>query len=51
MLLGEVCRVEVNPDYGFGENGYKPYKIPPSANLTFELTMVNYQQVSKLLEI
>lgn len=41
MLVGEVCEVEVMPEYGFGEKGSFSFPcVRPNATLLYELELV-----------
>ncbi|XP_049271821.1 inactive peptidyl-prolyl cis-trans isomerase FKBP6 [Rhipicephalus sanguineus] len=41
MRVGEECQVRVTPEYGYGDVGCGN-RIPPSAVLYFELTLLEY---------
>jgi len=38
---GEKAKIIVPAEYGYGKKGKPEAKIPPNANLTFEVEMVN----------
>lgn len=39
MKLGEVARLTISPDYGYGDEGSPP-AIPPNATLIFEVELL-----------
>jgi len=42
MKKGELCRVTIRSDYGYGESGSPP-KIPGGATLIFEIELLSFQ--------
>ena len=42
MTIGDKVQLKISSDYAFGKNGYDKFKVPPHANLKFDLTLLNY---------
>jgi len=40
MQLGEVARLRMTPDYGYGSGGFPAWGIPPNATLEFEVEIL-----------
>uniref|UniRef100_A0A6U2CVY4 peptidylprolyl isomerase n=1 Tax=Hemiselmis andersenii TaxID=464988 RepID=A0A6U2CVY4_HEMAN len=43
MSLGEKARLNITPDYGYGERGFPPV-IPPSSELIFDVELLGINQ-------
>jgi len=43
MLPGEVARLTMTPDYGYGVKGFPAWGIPPQATLVFEVQLLKIQ--------
>jgi FK506-binding protein 4/5 len=48
MKKGEVAKLLVKPEYGFGEAG-KGAEVPPNATLEVEVTLVNFKKVENVI--
>jgi FK506-binding protein 4/5 len=42
MLKGETSKIMVKPAYGFRSEGHAEMKVPPNANLVYEVTLVDF---------
>ena len=45
----EKSILKLKPKYGYGEVGCPEKDIPPNADLTYEVTMKNFEKVSELI--
>ena len=43
MQVGETSQITCSPDYAYGANGFPAWKIPPSAELMFEIELLSIQ--------
>ena len=41
MSKGQIIRLTIPPNFGYGVNGYPPI-VPPNATLTYEVELVNF---------
>lgn len=46
---GERSRLEIVAKYGYGASGHAEFGIPPNADLFYEVTMINFTRVSKMI--
>lgn len=46
---GERSRLEIIAKYGYGASGHAEYGIPPNADLCYEVTMIDFTRVSKII--
>ena len=49
MKKGEKCKLSIQPQYGFGDEGSAANGVPPGAKLKAELTLVSWKSV-KIIE-
>lgn len=45
MKKSQQTRLKIAPDYGWGQEGYEEFGIPPDATITYEVTLVDYVKV------
>jgi len=41
MQLGEVAKLTMSPNYGYGSGGFPSWGIPPNATLEFEVQILS----------
>nr|XP_033774342.1 peptidyl-prolyl cis-trans isomerase FKBP5 [Geotrypetes seraphini]XP_033774343.1 peptidyl-prolyl cis-trans isomerase FKBP5 [Geotrypetes seraphini] len=51
MQRGEICILHLGPRYGFGETGKPVFGIEPNAELTYEVTLKNYEKAKESWEM
>lgn len=51
LKMGEKARFDVAPQYGYGQDGNKEFKIPPVSYLDYEVEMKNFEKVKDSWEM
>ena len=46
MKKGETARLTLRPDYAYGEAGHSKLGVPPNTEVTFVVTLVDFEKVS-----
>eukprot|EP01100_Stratorugosa_tubuloviscum_P008516 TRINITY_DN355_c0_g3_i1.p1 TRINITY_DN355_c0_g3~~TRINITY_DN355_c0_g3_i1.p1 ORF type:complete len:114 (-),score=35.46 TRINITY_DN355_c0_g3_i1:672-1013(-) len=41
MSIGEICQLNISPDFGYGARGFPAWGIPPNATLLFEIELLS----------
>jgi len=47
MSKGQICRVRIPPELGYGESGYPPI-IPPLSTLIYEIELISFSNESSI---
>jgi len=48
MVLKETSRIDLKPTYAFGPEGSKTFNIPPNTNVSYTLTLNNFEKAKEV---
>lgn len=44
MIKGEVARIAINSEYGFGTEGSAEFEVPPGTDIQYEISLLKFEQ-------
>ena len=51
MKMHERARVNIKPEYGFGEIGNEKFEVPPNTTIQYEITLYSFEKALEIYEM